>query len=659
MSKWTNWWERPNDRNNSSTNTNKNKPTAQDESSNISKKRIVLVIGGDDDDKDKDYDDATIQSHSDSAVGNSETANAPVNRQQQQQQQDTTIGDCFSLSASSSLPPPPASTSSSPLDWITKLFKRMGSCISRATGAEMVIANADGDEEAFHKRFIEDRVLGEGEFGVVNLVYDMTEAPPTGGAAEANTALACKTLRKGVVFKDNTFYAPLKPEALQAEVNILRKLAGNHYCLGLKGVYETNRVILMVTEYCAGGEMMEYISKQEEDLRTEDVSRICFQLIDALAHCAKHNVLHRDIKPENLMFMDSSPGSELRVIDFGSGTDVVVEGEHTTFAGSAFYTSPEMFQRTYTIRTDVWSAGVTLYVLVAGYPADVLQKAFNLMQTSQERNLRDLPNLPAGMPDSYYDMLDGMLVYRHKKRKDAKDLLSNEFVQFHKTAAANDNKDDDDAIADLTTGKPQRHKRTHSISIRGSVTRHSMFLDYQKFERSLTTLLATMLDKPNLQELLDAVEKRKKVEEDESAIIPSNQHQLDVIELNELKEILVEQQQNQALSMLAKLPNSDGYAKFAYHVSLLKEFSQDADGKSGTPSTRRRGSFRGNNAKLVRDSSVRSAGSMRGRHSMSGSNRGNVNTSVHGGGGGVYQEWKKKGLNNPRKKKARSKSGSA
>ena len=74
------------------------------------------------------------------------------------------------------------------------------------------------------------------------------------------------------------------------------------------------------------------------------------------------------------MFCNNKRDSELRLIDYGSGTlDDVTNpqqhdvDEHHTFAGSAFYISPEMFQKMYTTKTDVWSAGATLYVLVAGY----------------------------------------------------------------------------------------------------------------------------------------------------------------------------------------------------------------------------------------------------------------------------------------------------
>jgi serine/threonine protein kinase len=271
----------------------------------------------------------------------------------------------------------------------------------------------------------------------------------------------------------------------------------------------------MVTEFCGGGEMMEYVANREEDLRTEDVSRIAFQLLSAVDHCSKCHIIHRDIKPENIMFQDPTPQAEIRLIDFGSGTmdPPRVDGEepiiHQTFAGSAFYISPEMYQRTYTDKTDVWSVGATLYVLVAGYPAEKLQKAFNILQTSKNRNLKSLPNLPEEMPESFYELLENLLTYRHKRRPSAGDMIKSEFVQFHKeheecgmlsleeVAAA--------AAAQSTTTKPSS-LRTTSISLKGSVDRHNLFLGFKKYERSLTALLATMLTKKELQNLIDRLQ---------------------------------------------------------------------------------------------------------------------------------------------------------
>jgi hypothetical protein len=115
------------------------------------------------------------------------------------------------------------------------------------------------------------------------------------------------------------------------------------------------------------------------------------------------------------------------------------------------------------------------------------------LQLNDNRNLRDLPNLPDQMPDSYYDRLEGLLAYRHKKRKSAGEMLTCEFAQFHKMAftfeqIALEAQQEANKVS-FEEGKQDsnpRRKRTQSVSLKGSVGRHSLFLDYQKFERSLT-----------------------------------------------------------------------------------------------------------------------------------------------------------------------------
>lgn len=415
----------------------------------------------------------------------------------------------------------------------------------------------DGNEEAFHKRYLEDKVLGQGEFGVVKLVRDMQNqdatAPP----------LACKTLRKGAVFKDNTLYSPIKPEILRGEIEILRKLRGEKYCLKLQAVFETPKLLLVVTEYCGGGEMLEWAAKQTEDLRTEDVSRIAFQMLSALDHCARARVIHRDIKPENCMFMSASSDAELRLIDFGSGTmdpDSRPKDQlHTTYAGSAFYISPELFQRNYNHKTDIWSVGVALYVLVAGYPSECLQKAFNILQKGK-RKLQDLPNMPDDMPGTFFQLLEGALTYNFRKRPPAGDLLENDFVQFHKSQGISITEVSAAASAANTLSGTGSGRRTASMSVRGSVTRHTAFMDFKKFERSLTTLLATMLTKSEFNTLLGQLKKLLD-EKHESVAAPGGSDQLEsqsenpassrqlqrlhVLKVNEVKTILVEAMKNE------------------------------------------------------------------------------------------------------------------
>lgn len=570
----------------------------------------------------------------------------------------------------------------------------MGACLSSMGGSGMILDSTDGGEGDYHNRFIEDRVLGEGEFGIVTLVHDMTTRqskkfsmsqngtssnnnnsndPNTNidrsrskrkivlgndksGCDYDDSSMACKMLRKGMVFKHNTVYAPLKPEVLRCEVSILRKLDGKNFCLAVHAVYETSRVIYLITELCAGGDLFQYVSRREEDLRTDEVSRISYQLLSAVDHCAKSNVINRDIKPENIMFASPSPDSQLRLIDFGSGTDRVVEGLHTTFAGTAFYISPEMFQNTYTQKTDIWSVGVCLYVLVAGYPSAKLQTAFNMMHniTPGERKLKNLPNMPENLPDSYHKMLKELLEYKHKKRKTASQILeSSDFVRFHKFASS-----------------------VQKSNIIGSVGRHSMFLDYQKFERSLTTLLATMLSKNELilfvstvqaeikqQQLekkeqspisslikTDAIVANEKTEmKEEEPIEEDKNTSLDVVNVRKVVEILRESGNNQIISMIEKLPGSELYDSFAYDIMVLKYFVRDGGGrKQQSKSAKRRAS--GSRFGKIRqgiDSSL---------HSVSGRIRASLDFSGHSSNSGRMRPSSMDGSNHSlnTKKTARS-----
>jgi serine/threonine protein kinase len=172
--------------------------------------------------------------------------------------------------------------------------------MGRAASKPLLLSEANGDAKLFKDQFVIDHKLGEGEFGVVNLIREKTPSDES-----SNVVLACKVLQKGVVFRDNTLFTPLKPEILQRECNILRVLQGQHYTLILRALFESKSVVYIVTEYCAGGMMMDYLAAcyGSTGLSTSDMSRISFQLLDAVAHCAACGVTHRDIKVGGTMFI--------------------------------------------------------------------------------------------------------------------------------------------------------------------------------------------------------------------------------------------------------------------------------------------------------------------------------------------------------------------
>jgi len=126
--------------------------------------------------------------------------------------------------------------------------------------------------------------------------------------------------------------------------------------------------IYIVMEYAKGGELFDKIVHQGR--LKEDQARECFQqLIDAVDYCHSRGVYHRDLKPENLL-LDSA--GNMKISDFGLSAlpqQFREDGLLHTTCGTPNYVAPEVIvDKGYNGATaDLWSCGVILFVLMAGY----------------------------------------------------------------------------------------------------------------------------------------------------------------------------------------------------------------------------------------------------------------------------------------------------
>ncbi|CAN1283641.1 CBL-interacting serine/threonine-protein kinase 20 [Linum perenne] len=105
-------------------------------------------------------------------------------------------------------------------------------------------------------------------------------------------------------------------------------------------------------------------------LREETARKYFQQLIAAVEFCHSRGVYHRDLKPENLLLDEQG---NLKVSDFGLSairdSTTRTDGLLHTTCGTPAYVAPEVVMRKgYDgAKTDIWSCGVVLFVLLAGY----------------------------------------------------------------------------------------------------------------------------------------------------------------------------------------------------------------------------------------------------------------------------------------------------
>ena len=124
------------------------------------------------------------------------------------------------------------------------------------------------------------------------------------------------------------------------------------------------RIAYISMEFVEGRELRDLLARQER-LPIPTIVRIMSQLLDALEYSHKNGVVHRDIKPSNIILLE---GDTVKVTDFGiARIESSTLTQAGTIMGSPSYMAPEQFlAQPIDGRSDLYSAGVLLYELLAG-----------------------------------------------------------------------------------------------------------------------------------------------------------------------------------------------------------------------------------------------------------------------------------------------------
>ncbi|XP_054805611.1 CBL-interacting protein kinase 24 [Prosopis cineraria] len=193
------------------------------------------------------------------------------------------------------------------------------------------------------------RTIGEGTFAKVKFARN----------TETGESAAIKVMSKSTILEHRMV------EQIKREISIM-KIVRHPNIVRLHEVLASQTKIYIILEFVMGGELYDKIVQQGK--LSENESRRYFQqLIDAVAHCHSKGVYHRDLKPENLL-LDAF--GNLKVSDFGlSALTKQVPGLLHTTCGTPNYVAPEVLSNLgYDgAAADVWSCGVILFVLMAGY----------------------------------------------------------------------------------------------------------------------------------------------------------------------------------------------------------------------------------------------------------------------------------------------------
>ncbi|KAE9598922.1 hypothetical protein Lal_00022336 [Lupinus albus] len=200
------------------------------------------------------------------------------------------------------------------------------------------------------QRYELGRLLGQGNFAKVYHARNL----------KTGQSVAIKVFNKEMVTRVGMI------EQIKREISIMRRLRHPNV-VQLYEVMASKTKIYFVMECVKGGELFDKVSRGK--LR-EDVARKYFQaLIDAVDYCHSKGVFHRDLKPENVLLDENG---DLKISDFGLSALLEsrkIDGLLHTTCGTPAYVAPEVIKKKGYDgdKADIWSCGVILYVLLAGY----------------------------------------------------------------------------------------------------------------------------------------------------------------------------------------------------------------------------------------------------------------------------------------------------
>lgn len=254
------------------------------------------------------------------------------------------------------------------------------------------------------------------------------------------------------------------------ERNILVRtaMADSPFIVGLKFSFQTTTDLYLVTSYMSGGELFWHLQKAGRFNEGRAKFYIA-ELILALQHLHKYDIVYRDLKPENIL-LDAN--GHVALCDFGlSKANLTKDDTTNTFCGTTEYLAPEVLldEAGYTTMVDFWSLGVLVFEMCCGWSpfyADDTQQMYKNIAFGKVRFPKD------ALSNEGRNFVKGLLNRNPKHRlgaiNDAEDLKAHPFFAEM----------DWDALANKTIVPPFKPSLKH-------------MLDTSNFDPEFTTALET------------------------------------------------------------------------------------------------------------------------------------------------------------------------
>jgi calcium-dependent protein kinase len=227
---------------------------------------------------------------------------------------------------------------------------------------------------------------------------------------------AVKVLRKSNMDED-------EKRMLFNEINILKEL-DHPNIVKMYEFFEDDKRYYLVQEICKGGELFDEIIARGK-FTERDAALLIKQVLSCINYCHQNNIVHRDLKPENILLEQNKAFDQIKIIDFGTSLVYDPSKKLDEKLGTPYYIAPEVLNKKYGNKCDIWSIGVIVYILLCGSPPFSGQTDNDIMKAVRAGKVNFEGK---GFSPVAIDFMQSLLTYDQEQRPTAEDSLKHKWI---------------------------------------------------------------------------------------------------------------------------------------------------------------------------------------------------------------------------------------
>lgn len=223
-----------------------------------------------------------------------------------------------------------------------------------------------------------------------------------------------------------------------------------HHATFLEGSY-----VFIVMDAYLGGDLvdgLQYRLKHHPNMRPDSVTHIVRQIVSSVDYLHERRIVHRDVKGDNFLTDREDithPECRIALADFGAACRLAPGHRLHKIIGTAKFSAPELYDRDYGVKVDMWAVGVVTYGLLTGrFP-------FRNETEVREKTVR----MTSEIDEVCQDLVQGLLQKCEARRLSAREALRHTWLRQN----------------DMFQGSPSFHKgmETESTTAYESSSDHS------------------------------------------------------------------------------------------------------------------------------------------------------------------------------------------